>query len=121
MPIAQIPTLFSTMIRFLVIISILLVAAFPLRAQDYLIPVKPTTTGSVSGQLVVSFEVEELDGVATDGYPILLSHGFAKGDVSSHVTAKIAGNFVPTQTEVKTRYGDGSVKHALIAFVIPRL
>ena len=44
---------------------------------------------------------------------------FKQGDVASCVTAQVAGQSLTTQTDVKVRWPDNSIKHALVSFVIP--
>jgi hypothetical protein len=69
--------------------------------------------------LVARVTLIEKDGVTTANQPITLSHAFRKGDVADCVTVRVAGQALATQTDVKVRYEDGSVKHALISFVLP--
>ncbi len=71
--------------------------------------------------LVTTVKIVEKDGVTTAGYPVMLSLVFKEGDVADNVTARVAGQYLPTQTDVKIRYPDGSVKHALVSFLLPSL
>ncbi len=80
-----------------------------------------TTLAAPEMPLVTSVTIHEKAGVTTANYPVTLSLGFARGDVADGVTARIAGQLVPTQTDVKVRYPDTSVKHALVSFVIPEM
>lgn len=48
--------------------------------------------------------------------PITISRVFARGDIPHYAQAIVDGTPVPTQCNVKTRWPDGSVQHALISF-----
>ena len=41
--------------------------------------------------------------------------------MADNVTVRAAGLVLPTQTDVKVRWADGSVRHALVSFLIPQL
>lgn len=66
------------------------------------------TLTSTSGDLVV-------------GHPVTIGHVFAKGDVPSgmELAGSYSGGSVPIQTDVKTRYDDGSICHAILSFLVP--
>ena len=68
---------------------------------------------------VTSVGIVEKAGLTTANYPMTLSLVFKQGDVPSNVTANLGGSNLTTQTDVKNRYADGSVKHALVSFSIP--
>ncbi|MCX7745338.1 MAG: right-handed parallel beta-helix repeat-containing protein [Clostridia bacterium] len=95
--------------------------ATPTGNASYLVPAFSTTVGSGLGSDITTLQVEELDGVATNNYPLMISHVFKKGDYANNVTVRVNGVNIPTQTDVKVRYDDGSVRHALISCVLPRL
>jgi hypothetical protein len=76
---------------------------------------------TAQGQPITSVTIVEKAGLTTANYPLTLSLVFKKGDVGSSVTATIAAQALPTQTDVKVRYDDGSIKHALVSFLIPSL
>ena len=77
------------------------------------------TTTAVTG--VTTLSIVEKDGVTTNNYPVTLSLGFKQGDVASHVTVRANGVDLPTQTDVKVRWPDNSVRHAMVSFIIPQL
>jgi len=79
------------------------------------------TTTTAEPPLVTSVVIADKAGVTTVDYPVTLSLVFRKGDVPANVTARIAGQMLATQTDVKVRYDDQSVKHALVSFIIPLL
>jgi len=70
---------------------------------------------------VTTVTVLEKAGIATPNYPLTLSVIFRAGDVASTVTARVDGQAVPTQTDVKATHDDGSVKHALVSLVVPQM
>ena len=77
------------------------------------------TTTAVTG--VTTLSIVEKDGVTTNNYPVTLSMGFKQGDVASHVTVRANGVDLPTQTDVKVRWPDNRVRHAMVSFIIPQL
>ncbi len=70
---------------------------------------------------VTSVTIADKAGVTTANYPMMLSIIFKQGDVADHVTAKIGAQSLTTQTDVKVRWPDNSVRHALVSFVIPTM
>jgi len=62
--------------------------------------------------------ITELSG-ATQTRPFTISRVFAQGHIRNYPQARIGGAAVATQADVKTRWSDGSVQHALISFVAP--
>jgi chitodextrinase len=60
-------------------------------------------------------------GAATANYPVQIGRPFAQGEIGSGKSpqASINGTAVPTQVDAKTRWPDGSLRHAVISFVIP--
>ncbi|WP_448547386.1 InlB B-repeat-containing protein [Thalassotalea fusca] len=54
-------------------------------------------------------------------HPIQIGRPFIKGEIANFPVAVIDGIAIPTQSNVKQRYDDGSVKHAIISFVIDNL
>ncbi len=71
--------------------------------------------------VVTTMSIVEKAGVTTSNYPITLSMVFCKGDVTGNVTVRAGGLILPTQTDVKVLWPDGSIRHALVSFVIPEL
>ena len=80
-----------------------------------------TTPALTNLPLVTTVVIAEKAGATTSNYPITLSMVFAKGDVADNVTVRAGSLVLPTQTDVKVRWPDGSVRHALVSFVIPQL
>jgi hypothetical protein len=48
--------------------------------------------------------------------PVLISRFFRVGEVFGGAVARINGKNVPTQNDVRTRWPDGSLKHAILSF-----
>lgn len=59
-------------------------------------------------------------GEAHARFPVQIGRPFVKGEIRQgySVEAVIAGKPVPTQVDVKQRWNDGSVKHAILAFIV---
>lgn len=57
-------------------------------------------------------------GDAPKRAPVTISRTFARGEMPECAEAVVAGLVVPTQCDVKTRWPDGSLRHALLSFWI---
>ncbi len=68
-----------------------------------------------------SLTITEKAGVTTTNYPIQLGRPFVAGEIPNFPQAVVAGTPVPTQADIKQRWPDGTVKHAVLAFLIPQL
>lgn len=53
---------------------------------------------------------------AVDQKPYTLSHFFAAGEIPHFASVRVEGADVPTQCDVKTRWPDGSLQHAILTF-----
>jgi hypothetical protein len=53
--------------------------------------------------------------------PISVSRPFVQGEIPNYVLASIGTTPLETQTDVKNRWPDGSVKFAIVSFVVPSL
>jgi hypothetical protein len=86
-------------------------------------PAPAVSAGSGHGSAITWVDIQNLEARAADNVPVTLSHIFGAGDCPSNVTIynTRSGQFLPTQTDIKVRYTDGSIKHALISFALPRL
>src|SRR5690242_2526769 len=49
--------------------------------------------------------------------PFTISRFFARGEIPHYARARLLGQSLETQCDVKTRWPDGSVQHALVSFV----
>ena len=70
---------------------------------------------------VNSLTIREKAGVTTLNYPIQIGRPFMPGEVLNFPKAVIDGTAVTTQADVKSRWPDNSVKHAVLTFYIPKL
>ncbi len=71
--------------------------------------------------IINSIQIVELDNITTINYPIQIGRVFKKGEIVNFPQAVLNGNSLTTQSNVKSRWGDGSVKHAVVSFLIPTL
>jgi len=68
-----------------------------------------------------SLSIKEAAGVTTANYPIQIGRPFVAGEIANYPQALVNGTAVSTQADIKQRWSDGSVKHAILAFLIPNL
>lgn len=68
-----------------------------------------------------SFTITEKAGVTTNNYPIQIARPFIRGEIRHFPKVVMAGTPLETQADVKQRWEDGSVKHAVLTFYIPTL
>jgi hypothetical protein len=61
------------------------------------------------------------NGGAAANYPVQIGRPFLQGSIPSGQLprASVNGAAVPTQVDVKSRWSDGSLKHAIISFLVP--
>jgi len=62
--------------------------------------------------------IRATDKGSTRRRPVTISRVFARGEISQYAQAAVDGTPVPTQCNVKTRWGDGSVQQAILSFWI---
>ena len=60
-------------------------------------------------------------GSSQSNKPISIARPFRMGDIQNFARAKVNGTLVLTQCDVKNRWEDGSVKYAIVSFVVPSL
>jgi hypothetical protein len=65
--------------------------------------------------------IHETSGRSQTNRPVSVSRCFREGDIPKFVLASIGSTPLLTQTDVKNRWPDGSVKFAIVSFVIPSL
>ncbi|CAL2080315.1 conserved protein of unknown function precursor containing a type A C-terminal secretion signal [Tenacibaculum sp. 190524A02b] len=65
--------------------------------------------------------ITDLEGVTTTNYPIQIGRPFIKGEIKNFPQVLVNGTAISTQANIKNRYEDGSVKFAIISFLIPTL
>jgi hypothetical protein len=61
--------------------------------------------------------VTETSGLNQPGRPFAISRVFAMGEIANFAQARVNGTPVLTQCDVRTRWPDGSLKHAEITFI----
>src|SRR5271167_4998948 len=64
-----------------------------------------------------SVTVTETSGLNQPARPFAISRVFAMGEIANFAQARVNGTPVLTQCDVRTRWPDGSVKHAEITFI----
>ena len=64
-----------------------------------------------------SVTIKDTSNSAQTNRPFTISRVFAKGEIAHFPKAVIGGNQITTQADVKTRWPDGSVEHAMISFL----
>src|SRR4249920_1008956 len=65
--------------------------------------------------------IYETSGKTQANRPISIPRAFHQGEIPQFAQASINGNMVLTQCDVKNRWPDGSLKFAIVSFVIPNL
>ncbi|HEX4949115.1 MAG TPA: BACON domain-containing protein [Blastocatellia bacterium] len=65
--------------------------------------------------------IKEKAGVTTSQYPIQIGRPFVPGEIPNFPQAVLSGTPLTTQADVKSRWSDGSVKHAILSFYLPTL
>ena len=65
--------------------------------------------------------ITEPHGKDQTNYPVQIGRPFIKGEILDFPQAVVNGSLITTQANVKQRYNDGSVKHAIISFILESL
>jgi hypothetical protein len=65
--------------------------------------------------------LRNVSGTPQANYPLRFARPFLQGEIANYPVVIYNGDSLPTQADVKQRYSDGSVKHAIISVVIPTL
>jgi hypothetical protein len=65
--------------------------------------------------------IREKAGVTTQNYPVQIGRAFVQGEIRNFPRAVLNGTNLTTQADVKGRWPDGSVKHAVLSFYVPTL
>ena len=80
------------------------------------------TTLNSSGQgASPTMTISNQSGSAQSSYPISIPRVFRAGDIPHFAQVVVNGNPVLTQCDVKNRWPDGSLKFAIVSFVIPTI
>jgi hypothetical protein len=73
---------------------------------------------------IVGIQIVELSGSSQENIPVTFGQPFALGDVPIGFTLaarEVGGNEIPLQIDAKARHADGSLRHAILTAIIPRL
>jgi hypothetical protein len=81
--------------------------------------VAPSTAVAVDASNVITIK-EDL-GIARTNHPIQLGRAFAQGKYTGAIQLNYNGISIPTQTDVKNRWSDGSIRFAVLSAVIPTI
>jgi len=75
--------------------------------------------GTANAQVVVTNTYTNLDGSALVDVPVTFSRVAGDGDFAAGITPQVAGVALPAQVDVLRSAPDGSIRHALVSFVMP--
>lgn len=64
-----------------------------------------------------SIFISSLSKKSQPGRPFSISRVFAPGEISNFAQARVKEALLPTQCDVKTRWPDGSLQHAIVSFI----
>ena len=62
-----------------------------------------------------------ISGAAQSNRPISVARPFVQGEIANFAQAVIGGTAVLTQCDVKNRWPDGSLKFAIVSFIVPTI
>lgn len=65
-----------------------------------------------------SIRITETENSNKINYPVVIGRPFARGEIPNYPVAAYNGSVITTQANVKKRWEDGSVRHAIISFLI---
>ncbi|MEE8458527.1 MAG: hypothetical protein V3S08_01570, partial [Phycisphaerales bacterium] len=75
--------------------------------------------GTTNAQVVVTNTYTNLDSITGTNVPVTLSRVAGDGDFATGITPRVSGVALPAQVDVLRTAPDGSIRHALVSFVIP--
>ncbi len=75
----------------------------------------------LSGEHIVSNTYYNLDPGALTNVPVVFSRIGIDGDFVDGITPRIGGQELPAQVDVLRNADDGSIRHALVSFILPSL
>ncbi len=65
--------------------------------------------------------ITDKSGQAQTNYPVQIGRPFKQGEIKDYPGVSVDGKGVLTQADVKNRWSDGSVKFAILSFILPSL
>lgn len=68
-----------------------------------------------------SMTVLDKSGVAQTNYPLQFARPFVQGEIADYPQVLVNGAAVSTQADIKQRWPDGSVKHAILSLLVPSI
>jgi len=72
-------------------------------------------------RITITSQALESPGASRTNVPVQIGRTFIQGELPNFPEAVVSGSPVLTQADVKTRWPDGSVNHAILSFLIPSL
>ncbi len=72
-----------------------------------------------SGSAADEIRIRNSTHATQQNRPISIARPFAQGEIANFAQASINGIALPTQCDVKNRWPDGSLKFAVVSFVVP--
>jgi hypothetical protein len=72
-----------------------------------------------SGSVADEIRIRNVTHSTQQNRPISIARPFAQGEIANFAQASINGIALPTQCDVKNRWPDGSLKFAIVSFVVP--
>lgn len=104
---------------FLLTLTLTVCSARGVRADS-----KPGMAAPVRGEhgmVTDTVTIHEKSGHAQANRAVTIPRAFRQGEIANFAEASIDGKRVLTQCDVKNRWPDGSLKYAMVSFVIPAL
>ena len=86
------------------------------------LPVSGTCVESLEEKEIASLEIKEIAGNSFVDMPVTMGHPFKKGDIPAGQTlkARLENNReLPLQVDHKAIHPDGSLRHAILSFILP--
>lgn len=80
-----------------------------------------TTSDSRPSPVKDTLRIDDTSGRTQTNRPVSVARAFRRGEIPQFARASVNGNPVLTQCDVKNRWPDGSLKYAVISFVLPNL
>jgi len=65
--------------------------------------------------------IRSLEDPGREPIPIQIARPFVRGEIAGLPVALVEGTQIPTQADVKSRWEDGSARHAILSFLLPPL
>ena len=84
-----------------------------------LVVASPSTTQSLSAADEV--RIFDTSGSKQENRPVSISRSFVQGEIANFAHASVGGAPLLTQCDVKNRWPDGSLKYAIVSFVVPSI